>query len=223
MASLRERDTWASPERLFELLFGDAPMAAWAGDGLGAPWSSFAICATCLAAGDRPGAEAALRAVLGQPHLQSRHYLQAWHGLRDLGIEPPKATANHLYGVVVELPASEGRDVLAAYEDGTARYLGGAAPIIWDGADGAVEGLSRRLMATASDHARTLPPQPGPRSARPPELARITCLTSGGPRVAEGLPQALRDSRVSGLVLAAADRLTQALVKRAAGRTSPGR
>ncbi len=89
-----------------------------------------------LAADQRSRASDTLRGVLAIDGLESRHYLQAWHFLRQLGVMPDGSTAHHLFGVVVEVALAEGLDVLAAYEDHTARYFNySAAAVVWDHAD----------------------------------------------------------------------------------------
>src|SRR4051794_629643 len=108
---------------LREVLFGDVPLGDWAAASAEEPWASFRAAAEALARSDPAGARGALESVLAQTGLESRHYLQAWSGLRAIGIAPPDAEAKRVYGVVLDVPVSGGLDTLAAYEDRSARYL----------------------------------------------------------------------------------------------------
>ena len=67
-------------------------------------------------------------------NLEPRHYLQAWHFLRQLGVNPPDEKAKIVYGVVVEVGMEKGTDIVAAYADYTARYYNfSGAGVIWEG------------------------------------------------------------------------------------------
>jgi hypothetical protein len=70
-----------------ETLFGDLPLAGWAGDGNGEPWASFATAARQLAERDRDGAVRTLRSIVARDGLESRHALGAWQALRS---SPPQ-------------------------------------------------------------------------------------------------------------------------------------
>ena len=77
-----------------DLLFGDLPLAEWPADvssPLAEPWSSFVRARTHLEAGRQREAVEQLYGVLCQPGLESRHYLQAWHFLRQSGVQPKSA------------------------------------------------------------------------------------------------------------------------------------
>ena len=66
--------------------------------------------------------------------IESRQTLLAWTFLRANGVTPAVDIASKVLGVVVELPIDSSHDVLAAYADGSARYLnhGGPAIVIED-------------------------------------------------------------------------------------------
>ena len=67
---------------------------------------------------------------------EARLRLWAWHNLRQLGKYPSPDLARQVLGVIIEVPYEERLDVLAAYADGTARYInhqGGM--IVWDRMD----------------------------------------------------------------------------------------
>ena len=109
-----------------DLLFGDLPMSAWPGSessGQREPWTSFVKAREHASAGNTDAATKVLRQILKMQNLESRHYLQAWDFLRQMGQQPEDGEAKWLYGVVVEVGMENGLDILAAYVDGTARYF----------------------------------------------------------------------------------------------------
>ncbi|HEX8891356.1 MAG TPA: hypothetical protein VF779_19565, partial [Pyrinomonadaceae bacterium] len=122
-----------------DTLFGDMPLSAWPGatsTSTDEPWASFIKARDQLDGGDKALAKETLRHILAIPDLESRHYLQAWHFLRELGEQPSAAAAKQLYGVVVEVSMDEGLDIVAAYADHTARYFNySGAAIIWERPD----------------------------------------------------------------------------------------
>src|SRR5215472_12275269 len=124
---------------LHETLFGDMPLGSWVpephpGD---EPWASLAMARDALAAGASPVAIEHLKAVTAMAGLESRHYLEAWHALRELDVLVPADVSKLVLGVVVEVSLPEGLDVLAAYADGSARYLNwSGAAVVWDAPDG---------------------------------------------------------------------------------------
>jgi hypothetical protein len=118
-------------------LFGDLPLEQWPsedGPRDAFPWSAFAEARERLADGSVVDATRCWRSVIEQAGLESRHYLQAWHFLREHGERAPDEIAKQLLGVVVEMGLPEGLDLLAVYSDRSARYYnhagGGVAPRI---------------------------------------------------------------------------------------------
>jgi hypothetical protein len=112
-----------SDHTIRDTLFGDWSIDGWgATEGSAEPWGSFAAARTAISASDAHSAAAALRRIIAMPGLESRHYLQAWHFLRQLGVQPPTDQAKNALGVVLEIALPQGLDLLAAYADGSARY-----------------------------------------------------------------------------------------------------
>ena len=218
------------PERprveLRDTLFGDLPLSEWPADPSsagGEPWSSFAAARRSLDAGDRASAVASLRRVLSTRGLESRHYLQAWHSLRQAGERPAGDEAKRLYGVVVEVAMPGGLDLLAAYEDGTARYYNySGAGIVWERPDASLDAAVSALLEAG----RTLAAQIGPwEGERPPapqgDDVRVSLLTPSGLHFGQGPFDALASDGLGGPVIAAATRLMQELIaKSEGGRTS---
>src|SRR5512134_2613415 len=100
-----------------KVLFGDVPLSDWKSTdknaGLIEPWSSFEAVRLAVARGDSGGAVNLLRRVVAMPELESRQYLQAWHFLREYGVQPPPDEAKRVRGVVLEVCLSDGFDTLA--------------------------------------------------------------------------------------------------------------
>ena len=81
---------------------------------------------------DTRSAAAALQGVLNMPELESRHYLQAYHFLRALGVNAPPEKTKDVLGVVVEVGMQRGLDLIAAYADRHARYFNySGAGVVW--------------------------------------------------------------------------------------------
>ena len=77
----------------------------------------------------------------------ARLRLWAWHNLRQLGKYPSPDLARQVVGVVVEVPYEGRSDVIAAYADGTARYInhqGGV--IVWDRLDETITPLALAVI-----------------------------------------------------------------------------
>lgn len=132
-------------------LFGDMPLDQWCKDtSLGEPCTDFAEARDQVTRGDSAAAILALRRVLSQPALPSRHYAQAWHFLRGLGVHPHPTEARTILGVVVKVGLPEGLDLLAAYGDLSAQYYNhSGAGVVWEHPD-----ASRQLYPARARHRR---------------------------------------------------------------------
>ena len=200
---------------LRELLFGDVPIEDWAGTSAEPPWIHFQDAEHAMAHADVPAAEAALRAVLDTPDLESRQYLQAWSCLRQLDRDALTDLPEHLFGVVLDVPLEQGYDTLAAYEDHTARYLNqGGGAVIWHVPDPEMDALVDALLAAA----RPLLTAVGVwESARPPLTegrARVSLLTAEGLHFTEGSFEQLAQGAGTEAVFAAGTALMAALIDR---------
>jgi hypothetical protein len=92
-------------------------------DGRPGPFQSIADAAKLAGEGKKEEAKSCLRGVLSLPKLETRVQLWIWSGLRELGEQPDPKSAWEILGVVFEVPMQGAYDTLAAYQDGTARYL----------------------------------------------------------------------------------------------------
>jgi hypothetical protein len=110
---------------------------------------------------------------------EARVRLWAWHNLRQLGKYPSPDLARQVLGVVIEVPFETRQDTLAAYADGTARYInhqGGV--IVWDRMDEIITPLVMNVI-------RETQPLGAPQEERsddavPADQVRLSVLTPGG-------------------------------------------
>jgi hypothetical protein len=150
--------------------------AASVAAGTGEPWSSFVVAAARIR-GNR-GTTRTLLALAEDPDAESRVRLWAWTALRGLGVQPSGPMAQDVVGVVIEVPVDDGTDVLAAYSDGSVRFLGAAGRYVAREAD-EPDANSALLL----DEARVLVTvAPQPRRLEPVEegMVRLTALTAFG-------------------------------------------
>lgn len=199
-------------------LYGDVPLADLVKNAGGrGVWEQFERAAARLDSRDVFGARDALNAILATPGLESRHYLQAWHGLRGLGWQPPDGHRKHLYGVVLDIWVPGGRDTLAAYEDGSCRYLNfSGAAVVWDapGEDARTAGLVRDLLAAGQVGAGQIGPWPYERPPLPDGHNRVSFLCDTGLHFGQGpADELMREDLLQPVVMAGA-RLMQVLFAR---------
>ena len=156
---------------LAPLLFADTPLDGTTRDSLGV--------STFLKFNDREGAIRRLNSALGRNN-ESRMRLTAAATLRAWG--EPVVANEPMLGAVVEYPVETGVDYVAAYADGSARYLnytGGA--VIWD-TPRIAPAIDAALITYLNSALAMLPhtAETGPWS--PATSVRITCLTLTGNR-----------------------------------------
>jgi hypothetical protein len=168
--------------------------------------------------GDRGDIEARLKLLLATGP-ESRVRLQAWSLARAAGVEPG-GDAHRVRGAIVEMGLDRGVDTVAAYEDGSARYLNqGGGGVFWEAAEpegGEIRSAISRLLEAAQVVADATGPLDGRRPG-PPEQgnAAIWLLTDGGIHLGMGPADALTQDALGGPVIAAAVGLMSALIDRA--------
>ena len=117
--------------RMWEGNYTDAALAA---QGAPEPWASFVQSAVRMRAG--LGAKHLLLPLAEDAFKESRARLWAWRALRKLGEKPSPIHASEVLGFVLEVPMEGKLDVLAAYADGSARFMGhGENLIVREAAD----------------------------------------------------------------------------------------
>lgn len=199
-----------------DLLFADVALASWVSRASSAdrePWKTFLQAHDALKGGRTLQAVGLLRVVAAMPALEPRHYLEAWHVLRELGVAPPSELAKHLYGVVVEVALPNGLDLLAAYSDKTARYLNwtGAA-VIWNAPDGGFDSDIDDLLAAGFQILQRIGAWEAARPAPPPMgQVRLNLLTPSGLHFGQGQMVDLKRDALAAPFLNAATKLMQRL------------
>ena len=198
-----------------DTLFGDMPISAWNGaNSRNEPWISFQRVENDLQLGKTQMAIEELERITRTPGLESRHYVQAWHFLRQLGVKPPDTKAKEVYGVVVEVSMEQGLDIVAAYADHSARYYNySGAAVIWENPDGSLIKETENLLNAGKNIVRQIGPWEDSRPGAPPEgQARVSILTPSGLHFGQAPFQALANDRMGGPVIKAAIGLMQALI-----------
>lgn len=142
-----------------------------------------------LERGRKEEARKTLKQLLAIPELETRVKLLVWNSLRQLGERPAPEEARKVRGVVCELHNEAGVGTLAAYADGTLRWIGGQGKIsIIDsaGASAELDSLVGELLKSGEPVVMKFPAGERRRPGEPPvEHFRISVLTYGGIHVAE--------------------------------------
>ena len=191
-----------------DLFFGDLPADQWPDpsstpDVSGEPWESFIKSREFSTGGDNQSAKLCLHEILSMNDLESRHYLQAWNFLRALREQPSPDEAKHLYGVVIEVALDEGVDVVAAYEDHTARYINhSGAGVVWEHPNDSLNELVDDLLNAGKRIVEKIGPWEGPRPPSPPAgQARISMLVPLGLHFGQAGYDVLSRDQLAGPVL----------------------
>jgi hypothetical protein len=122
-----------------------------------------------------------------------------------------------VYGVVVEVTLSGGLDTLAAYADGSARYLNWSGKaIVWDAPRTPIGALVGAVIEAGERIVPRIGPWDGPRRGPPPlDHVRLNMLTPSGLHFGEGPMDVLSNDAIGGPLVAAAVKLLQALTAQA--------
>jgi len=184
MFNLFKKEKPRQPIAIRDTLFGDMPLSEWPRDenADAEPWLSFVKARKLLDKRDKSSAAAVLQTITEMPGLESRHYLQVWHFLRQLGVNPPADKAKIVYGVVVEVGMQNGADIVAAYTDHTARYIHHTGSgVIWERPDHSLDAEIEALLQAGQAVADKIGPWDQARPAAPRgEHIRLNMLTPSG-------------------------------------------
>lgn len=211
----RQPSSESSPADFRDMLFGDTPLEQWGAKTAGEPWSFFADAREAIKKGNKTGAVTALQKIISTPDLESRQYLVAWNALRQLGVGAPPDQAKRLLGIVIDMPIDESQfDVLACYEDNTARYLNHAGNIvIIDAPERSITTAIAGVMAASRPVVARIGPHDGPRPPAPgPQLVRLSFLTPSGLHFGQGGAQVFMRDPMAGPIIGAATQLLQAVI-----------
>jgi hypothetical protein len=207
-------------QALRRYIYGDVPLDEWTpsrGDAASPPWDAFARARQLARQGEVGQATEIWWQIASSAAVETRQTLQAWHFLREAGRQPPTARAKVVLGTVIEMPAGGGHDLLAAYKDGSARYLNysGKAAIVEDRSITEIQEAVHRWIEIGQVIAQAIGPIKG--STFPPlgpgEI-RVMMLTPSGPHFGQGPAPALTADRMAGAFIAAATKLMQLIVAR---------
>jgi len=148
-------------------------------DGSPSPFQTIADAAKLARDGRKEDAKSRLHSILSLPNLETRTQLWVWSALRELGEQPEAKSGGEILGVVIEVPMKGAYDTLAAYQDGSARYLNfSGKAIFWDKPDATVLSLCRVLIeSTAPIRSRATPRT---NALLPTSGTQITLLTRSG-------------------------------------------
>jgi len=129
---------------------------------------------------DRKGEGAAvLTELVSAKSIETRVLLWSWRALRQIGVQPNIELASKIQGVVLQVPMPGGADVLAAYDDGTARYLNFTGKVLsWNIPDHSIHGIIRALLVQAQKLDSTAKSRLDAHSAGTP--IKVSILTVGG-------------------------------------------
>jgi hypothetical protein len=200
-----------------DTLFGDLPIASWTGNNASSePWTRFQSVENNLNLGETQLAIQELENITQTPNLESRHYVQAWHFLRQLGVMPSENQAKEVYGVVVEVSLKQGLDIVAAYADHSACYFNhSGAGVIWENLDDSLHDEITNLLNAGKNIIHQIGPWESERPGIPPEgQARVSMLTPSGLHFGQAPFEALANDGMGGPVIQAATNLMQALIQK---------
>jgi hypothetical protein len=200
-----------------DTLFGDMPISTWNGNNSSEePWVSFQEVDKNLESDNTQEAIRILRKIIDTPDLESRHYIQAWHFLKTLGVLPPSGKAKEVYGVIVEVSMKQGLDIVAAYADHPARYFNySGAAVIWENPDESLKDEIEKLLDAGINIVHNIGPWENERPGVPPEgQARVSMLTPGGLHFGQAPFSTLANDAMGGPIIKAATDLMQALINK---------
>ena len=154
------------------------------------PFQSIAVAARLAAEGKKEEAKSSLHRILSVANLETRIQLWVWSALRELGDKPDGTAAWEVLGAVIEVQMKDAYDTLAAYQDGSARYLNfSGSSIFWDKTDERIKGMCQTLLkSTAQAGARA---KPRMNLSLPKSGIQVTLLTRSGIYVVTDPPEAV--------------------------------
>ena len=153
---------------------------------------------------------AALLNITTNPTAETRTRILAYNRLRSMG---HKSDKKELLGVIVEVGLNEGLDVIAAFQDGTARYINYTGKmVVWETTTPASMKLTKELFSQSEPILSKIGPWNQPRRPNPAKgYARITFLVSDGLYFGEGPINVLFNDQMAGPALNTAGELMKYL------------
>lgn len=154
-----------------------------------------------------------LEKIISDKHLESRIKILAYNKLTNEGYKTDK---KELMAVIVEVAMEEGLDVLASFEDGTARYINYSGKIIiLESPDENSNILTKQLFTNSLNIIQQIGPWENPRKPHPVKgNARISFLVSDGIYFGEAPINVLFNEPLASPALSVATQLMQHLIKK---------
>jgi hypothetical protein len=151
------------------------------------PFQTIAQASMLAEKGDKAEASSRLHTLLAATGLETRIQLVTWSALRELGEQPDAKAGTEVLGVILEVPMRDGYDTLAAYQDGSARYLNfSGSAIFWDARDETVAALCRAFIAAGASAGGNAKPRND--ISLPKSGTQLTLLTRSGPYAIANVP-----------------------------------
>ena len=153
-----------------------------------------------------------LQKVITDDRTDPRVKILAYNRLLTAGHKPEK---KELLAVIVEVGLENGLDVLASFNNGTARYINQTGKIlIWETTDPTSTGLTKDLFAKSQQIVHQISPWDKPRRPCPAKgYVRISFLVSDGLYLGEGPMNTLFSDPLAGPALGAATQLMKYLTE----------
>ena len=144
--------------------------------------------------------------ITNDPTLETRIKLLAHRILAENGYDEG---SKELLGMIIEVGMDEGLDVLAAYKDGSARYINFSENIIfWDAATEKSDALIKNLFVSGLEVVKNIGPWTDKRLAAPERgMVRLSFLVADGLYFGQGPFELLANDKMGGPVIAAATEL----------------
>jgi hypothetical protein len=122
-----------------------------------------------------------------------------------------------ILGVIIEMPVNEGHDLLAAYEDGSARYLNySGKALVYEAQVPEVQVAISNWITVAGSLVKAIGPWTDPElPALPPGHLRVLMLTPGGPSFGQGPAEAISSDALARGFIDAATTTLQAILRQA--------
>lgn len=155
-----------------------------------------------------------LKDVLHDSELETRPKILAARILEENAVVEP---SRRLMGVVIEAGLEDGLDTLAAYEDGSARYINYTGKVVvWDTQTVESEALINELFDAGTAVVNNIGAWDGPRRPAPASgNIRLNFLVSDGLYFGEGPFDVLQKDEMGGPVIKAAVKLMSYLIQQA--------
>jgi hypothetical protein len=146
-----------------------------------------------------PAFAGALRRLANDPAGDARVRALAF---RELQAQGHTVAARQLLGVVVEVPLDSGLDTLAAYADGSVRFIHGSGRMtLVEGPNEGLQPIVQRLLAASQTVVNCIGPSDQPRRPAPQRNVRMSFIVSDGLYFGEGPMQTLMADGMAGPVL----------------------